>query len=395
MNYGRTVTTVRLPHPVQRGLTVLRGERAELQLIATVVIVAVSALTTEPLGRTGHGVLTATLLVACSAMLALRHLPAGMLSPRQGLMLLLLWAVLAAALVASSRHGCGYLFAFYCAGHAGYRLAPRAALLVAAACSVLTGGVLLLHVGVGYHNLAWIVGAMTGVAVFIGMTSRSSAQALAAAASADRAARAARAEANEVVLAERGRIARDVHDVLAHSLAGINMQLELADALLDTGDVQQAQRATRSAQSLARESLTEAQRTVRALREDTLPLIETLRAMLGSSNGPNTLTVSGTPRDVDTAIAQNLVRIAQESLTNTAKHAPGAALAVTVSYAPDSVALDIVNDPATGASSPGGSGMGLVGMRERVALLGGSFDAGPIVDGPRRGGWRVHAIIPT
>jgi signal transduction histidine kinase len=396
VNYVHPVTTTTPPHPVMRGLTALRDERSELQLIASGVIVAAAVVTTRPLGWTGHGLVTAILLVACSVMLALRHVPAGVLPARSGVLWLWLWAVLAAALIASSQHGCGYLFAFYCAGHAGYRLPTRPALAVAAAGSALSGGVLLLHIGVGYHQLPWLVGAATGFAVFIGMASRSSAQALtsalAAAASAERA---ARAEASEVVLAERGRVARDVHDVLAHSLAGINMQLELADALLDTGDVERARAATRRAQSLVRESLTEAQRTVRALREDTLPLLDTLRAMLVSTGRPGTIDVCGAARDVDVTLAQNLVRIAQESLTNATKHAPGAVVVVTVTYTSAAVALEVVNDPAPGAPNASGSGMGLVGMQERVALLGGALNAGPIVEGPHRNGWRVHAIIPT
>jgi signal transduction histidine kinase len=372
VNYVHIVTTIKPPHRVMRGLTVLRDERSELQLIATGVIVAVSAATTRPLGWTGHGLLTAILLVACSVMLGLRHLPVRVLPAQAGVPALVLWAVLAAALVSSSQHGSGYLYAFYCAGHAGYRLESRPALMVAAAVSILTGGALLLHIGVGYHQLPWLVGAATGFAVFIGMASRSSAQALASAlAAAASAERAARAEANEVVLAERGRIARDVHDVLAHSLAGINMQLELADALLDTGDVKRARQATQRAQSLVRESLTEAQRTVRALREDTLPLVDTVRAMLTSTGRPDTLVVDGTVREVDVKAAQNLVRIAQESLTNATKHAPGAAVLVTVTYEPNAVGLEVVNDPAPGAPNAGGSGMGLVGMQERVALLGG------------------------
>jgi signal transduction histidine kinase len=397
VNYVHTVTTLKPPHRVMRGLTALRGERNELQLFATGVIVAVSVASTRPLGWAGPGLLTAVLLVACSVLLALRHLPAGVRSARQNVTALVLWAVLAAALVASSRHGSGYLYAFYCAGHAGYRLPTRPALAMAAACSGLTGGVLLLHIGVGYHNLPWLVGAATGFAVFIGMTSRSSAQALASAlAAAASAERAARAEANEVVLAERGRVARDVHDVLAHSLAGINMQLELADALLDTGDVARAREATRRAQSLVRESLTEAQRTVRALREDTLPLVATLQAILTSTGRPGGITVCGTVQEIDVRAAQTLVRIAQESLTNATKHAPGAVVAVTVTYASDAVALEIVNDPVPGgAPNASGSGMGLVGMQERVALLGGALITGPIVDGPHRNGWRVYATIPT
>lgn len=136
--------------------------------------------------------------------------------------------------------------------------------------------------------------------------------------------RAALAEARTAVLTERGRIARDVHDVLAHSLAGINMQLELADALIDTGDLEKVREANARAHALVKESLKQAQWTVHALREDALPLVESLTAMVESSGHHDALTVTGTDRELPTQVTQNLLRIAQESLTNAARHAPGA-----------------------------------------------------------------------
>jgi signal transduction histidine kinase len=351
--------------------------------MVTVIVIVVTVLTTDPLGWTGHGLAAAIVLVICSVLLASRHLPSSVIPDDKRLILL--------------RHGTGYLFAFYLAGHAGYRLLAPDALKVAAACSLLTGGVLLLHIGVGYENLPWLVGAATGFSVLVGMVSRSQSQALASALSAaESAERAAQAEAREAVLAERGRIARDVHDVLAHSLAGINMQLEVADALLETGDVERARAATRRAQSLVRESLIESQRTVRALREDTLPLVETLQALLESSAAPEQLEVEGALRELDTRSAQNLVRIAQEALTNAAKHAPGARVHTRLSYAAATVQLDVVNEqPEHAPVNDTGSGMGLVGMRERAALLNGSVSAGPVLTGPHAGGWLVRAIIPS
>ncbi|WP_327257184.1 histidine kinase [Streptomyces sp. NBC_01244] len=86
--------------------------------------------------------------------------------------------------------------------------------------------------------------------------------------------RADRAEARTAVLSERGRIARDVHDVLAHSLAGINMQLELTDALIDTGDLEKVREANAKAHALVKESLKQAQWTVHALIETTRRLCE-------------------------------------------------------------------------------------------------------------------------
>jgi signal transduction histidine kinase len=139
-----------------------------------------------------------------------------------------------AALIGTSRSGTGYLFAFFLAGHIGYRLPTRPAVVLALSCSLLCAGVLYLRVGPGHHLLPWAIGLAAGVPVLIGILNRTQHQAVQPALSAaESAERAARAEAQAAVLTERSRIARDVHDVLAHSLAGINMQLELADALID------------------------------------------------------------------------------------------------------------------------------------------------------------------
>jgi signal transduction histidine kinase len=185
-----------------------------------------------------------------------------------------------------------------------------------------------------------------------------------------------------------------VHDVLAHSLAGINMQLELADALLDTGDLEKVREANDKAHGLVKESLKQAQWTVHALREDALPLPESLTAMVESSGHHDALTVTGTVREVAAQVTQNLLRIAQEALTNAARHAPGGAVGVELTFSASSITLRIRNRAATRAVKPGvGSGMGLVGMRERVALLGGSVSAGPITEGEDQGGWQVEAVI--
>jgi signal transduction histidine kinase len=369
-----------------------------LQLTASAAIIVICAAIVGPVGLSGRGLAVLILLVVNSLVLVSRHLPTALIPSSRRFPLLLVGAGAGAALLAVATTGSPYLFAFYVAGHAGFRLDRDRAIVVAVACSVLCGGVLLLHLGTGHALTPWLVGAATGVSVLIGMISRVRQEMLTTALSAAAAAeRAAQAEAREAVLAERGRIARDVHDVLAHSLAGINMQLEVADALLDTGDVDRAREATRKAQSLVRESLVESQRTVRALREDALPLVETLRAMLESSGHPDGLEVVGAERAVETRPAQALVRIAQEALTNAAKHAPGAAVRVTLTFDQATVGLEVVN--AAPLSRPtidhAGSGMGLVGMRERAALLAGSLGAGPVTDGPFAGGWRIHVIIAS
>ncbi|MCW2521760.1 MAG: liaS10, partial [Frankiales bacterium] len=257
-----------------------RHDASWIQLVSTAAVILVGALTVQPRGWSGAGLATMALLIVNSLLLASRHVPPELVADRLRLGLLWSGALASAALVALATGGSPYLFAFFVAGHAGYRLATEQATVIAVACSVLNGGVLLLHLGPGYELTPWQVGAASGLSVLLGMSSRSRQEAFdAAVAAADSAAlaaaaaeRAAQAEAREAVLAERGRIARDVHDVLAHSLAGINMQLELADALLDAGQVAPARDAASRARSLAKEGLLESQRTVQALREDALPL---------------------------------------------------------------------------------------------------------------------------
>jgi signal transduction histidine kinase len=344
----------------------------------------------------GRGLAVALLLVVNSAALLARRLPEAKVPPRAALIWLTLGIVAAAALIGVSRTGTGYLFAFFIAGHIGYRLETRPALVLALFCSLLCGAVLYFRLGPGHHELPWVVGLVTGVPVVIGIVNRSRHHAIRAAISAaESAGRAARAEARTAVLTERSRIARDVHDVLAHSLAGINMQLELADALLDTGDLDKVREANGKAHSMVKESLKQAQWTVHALREDALPLLESLSAMLESSGHRDALTVTGTVREVPARVTQNLLRIAQESLTNAARHAPGGEVGVELVFAAASITLRIRNRPAVRTATAGlGSGMGLIGMRERVALLGGTITAGPVTEGPDQGGWQVEAVIP-
>ncbi|MFF0739661.1 sensor histidine kinase [Streptomyces sp. NPDC004111] len=369
-----------------------------MQWVATLAVIAVGVLTVRPLSLSGQGLAVAVLLVINCVSLLARRLPESKVSPRAAVIWLSLGVVAAAALIAVSSAGTSFLFAYFTAGHVGYRLTTRPALLLAAACGLLCAAALYFPLGPGRGDqLPWTFGLTTGVPVVIGIVNRSQRQSVRAALdAAESAERAARAEARTAVLTERGRIARDVHDVLAHSLAGINMQLELADALIETGDLDKVREAHDKAHSLVKESLKQAQWTVHALREDVLPLRETLTALLESSGHHDALRVTGTEREVPARVTQNLLRIAQEALTNATRHAPGGAVEAQLTYAAATVALMIRNRPATReVHAPGGSGMGLIGMRERVALLGGTVTAHPVTDGPHQGGWQVEAVIPV
>jgi signal transduction histidine kinase len=333
-------------------------------------------------------------------MMCTRLIPEGRLAPGTQLAVLCVWSAGAAALMGLEHSGASTLFAYFATGHAGYRLDSRRSLPFAAITSALCAGVLLLPWG--SHDTSWIVGAFTGVSVLVGISNRAHTDALRSArAAAEQAELAARAEARAEALAERARIARDVHDVLAHSLAGVNMQLEVTDALLESGDIDRARQAAQRAQSLVRSGLTEVQRTVGDLREDALPLVETLRSMLASLSDAGTLTVDGPPRELPVRLTQVIVRCAQEALTNAHKYAPGAPVRIHLEHLehlPEETVLEVVNSAPPAGSRPlagAGSGMGLVGMRERLDLVGGTVTAGPIVDGDDAGGWRVRVVIPA
>ncbi|WP_194922257.1 sensor histidine kinase, partial [Catenulispora rubra] len=184
-------------------------------------------------------------------------------------------------------------------------------------------------------------------------------------------------QAHAAALAERGRIARDVHDVLAHSLSGLAIQLEAADALMTDGaDLDRAHTMVIRARRLARDGLSEVRRAVAALREDVKPPEETLAVLAADyaedTGWPATFEViDGPVPDLAVETAQTLQRVAQEALTNARKHAPGAAVAVRLAVGADTLTLTVQNEASTRTSTPlsdSGGGWGLVGLRERVGL---------------------------
>jgi signal transduction histidine kinase len=192
------------------------------------------------------------------------------------------------------------------------------------------------------------------------------------------------------VLAERNRIAREVHDVLAHTLSALSVQMEAIRALIDDGvaaaDVRDAVGRSRR---LVGEGLEETRRAVRVLRDEPVDAAEQIARLSTDSNA--VFQLDGQPRPLPPAAGLALVRVAQEALTNSRKHAAGETVSLALSFAERSVELTIDND-ASGPSAlaDSGSGYGLQGMRERIELVGGSLIAGPTDDG-----WRVRAVVPA
>jgi signal transduction histidine kinase len=203
--------------------------------------------------------------------------------------------------------------------------------------------------------------------------------------------------ARSAALDERARIAREIHDVLAHSLAALSVQLETADALIEGGRTDQAHQSVRRAGQLAKEGLAETRRAIRALRGDTLPLPDLLATLATGyemdTGAPVSVDITGARHDLRADVTLTLYRTAQEAITNVHKHAPGAPVDVSLAYHPDVVALTVTNGAGPDGERPladAGGGYGLTGLRERAELAGGTFTAGPDGDG-----WRVDVRIPT
>lgn len=367
-----------------------------MQVALSVGFVVASWITVRPLGVTGLAGLSTALLLANSVLILVRNTPVGLLSYRAERVVLVLWAVLAAGLLSLNSLGVASAFAYTVAGHAGYRLTRRDGIGVAVLVGVLSAAG--LWVG-ALHDIAgwpWLLGLTVTLPVALGMVNRSRDLALTSATEAALASRrAAEAEAESRALAERARISRDVHDVLAHSLSGISMQLELSEMLLESGDTDRAQEAIARASSIVRDGMAETRRAVRASRAEVLPLARTLDSLLSPDVR---LRIAGDVRELPTDTSQTLIRVAQEALTNVRRHARGAELTAGLTYLPAAVRFELTNGPMAVPAPAGGSegsGMGLVGMRERVALLGGQIEAGVIADGPLTGGWRVTVTLPV
>ena len=193
------------------------------------------------------------------------------------------------------------------------------------------------------------------------------------------------------LLAERNRLAREIHDVLAHTLGAVSVQLEALNSGIGTEDDEQLQEGLRQTRRLVTEGLGEARRAVTALRDDAAPLPEQLKELCAESRAE--LSVTGAHRALTPHVVLALYRIAQEALTNATKYAPGAPASVHLAFTPGAVRLVIANGEAAGpprADAGHSGGYGLQGMRERVLLLGGVLEAGP-----SGRGWRVEAKLPA
>jgi signal transduction histidine kinase len=209
-------------------------------------------------------------------------------------------------------------------------------------------------------------------------------------------------QARSALLEERARIARELHDVVAHHMSVIAVRAETApfripglpeavkDDMAETG-------------AIAREALTEMRRLLGVLRGADAgaelapqPGMDGLEGLVAAVRGAGLavhLRVDGGPRPLPAGVGLSAYRILQEALSNTLRHAPGAEVTVEVGFEPDRLRLRVHNDPPPAGGErppPAPPGHGIVGMRERAAMLGGTLAAGPTSDG----GYLVEAALP-
>jgi signal transduction histidine kinase len=195
------------------------------------------------------------------------------------------------------------------------------------------------------------------------------------------------------LLEQRSHLAREIHDVLAHTLAALSVQLEALSAVIDTDAPSRSELAEPldRAKRLVRDGIGEVRGAIATLRDDPTPLDERVAKM--SAERGATFSLEGTPRPLDPKTAITVFRVVQEALTNAIKHAPGTPISVGLAYGDAQVTATIEN-PLAGAdgrpSASGNGGYGLVGMRERAAELGGSVRAAR-----EDNVWRVVVSVPA
>jgi signal transduction histidine kinase len=201
-----------------------------------------------------------------------------------------------------------------------------------------------------------------------------------------------------VIAAERGRIARELHDVIAHTVSVMGIQAAAAAEVIDS-DPSRARAPLDSIQATAREAVEELRRLLGVLRDDretaefapqpNLGGLDDLIDRAREAGISVELSLEGERRELPAGIELAAYRIVQEALTNVRKHAGAARARVSLSYRPSCLEL-LVEDDGPGATGASGAGHGLVGMHERAALYGGTLEAGP----RSGGGFAVRARLP-
>ena len=366
--------------------------------VALALVLTISVATEEGATRSPDALAYLLGLTVAGLLLARRRWPMGVLVASVGALFVYYGLDYPAFSPAVPLAAASYFAAF--AGH------------IRSAAALLAGVVIF---GVGWQTL----GENASLASVIGTGTLADAALLAAVLLLGEAVRTRRAWAEEVrrrlqraeqdrereaarrVAEERLRIARELHDVLAHTVAGLNVQAgAAADAVDDAPE--QAKTSLHAIRQHSRAAMAELKATVGLLRggaSDTprtpAPGLAQLDALLQTVTDAGVqvdVSVAGTARPLPGAIDLTAYRILQESLTNVVRHAHASAARVLIRYDPDEIVVEVDdNGHGPAAAGNGAGGYGLVGMHERAAAVGGALEAGPRPGG----GFRVHAELPT
>jgi len=282
----------------------------------------------------------------------------------------------------------------------GRGLLAGAALALSLIVEELAGAGLLFSLG-DWAYLLILFGGTLGLGIVLRVQTERS---IALAVEADRARRLAAATAQAAVHEERARIARELHDVVAHNVGLIVLQAGGARSVLAT-DPERARTALRQVEETGRQTLTEMRHLVGILREDEdeerqpLPRLERLPALVDEARAGGLtveLAVEGARVELPAGLELAAYRLIQEALTNVRKHAPASRVQVRLGYEPDRLRIEVSDDggPAGAAAAPArdasDSGHGLIGMRERVQVYGGRMQTRSMPGG----GFRVEAVLP-
>jgi signal transduction histidine kinase len=400
--YGLGVNSQATPVGIAELDRARRRERAAYRAIRVLAVAAIGFVVTTSFqtrpAPADHGTalgVAAALLVFCAATIAAMWLTPS--RPAVQLAVLLIAVAGAAALIGLQANGAAFLGVFPALGMAALVLQDRLSALVAAAT---VAAVSAAWVANGRAPIAGIVLNDFGVvaiyllSLFARRLRETSQRAELLLAELEQT-RAAQAQA--ATLAERQRLAREMHDVLAHSLSGLVLNLETAKLLAGHGEGNsRLGEAIDQAHRLAKTGLEEARRAIGMLRGDALPGPERLPGLAAEfardSGVACSFTVTGDPRDLGADGRLTFYRVAQEALTNIRKHACPGRVEIRLAYEPAGTRLAIEDFGRRGgpAALPNGTGYGLTGMKERAELLGGTLTAQPT-----NGGFLVELWAPA
>lgn len=206
------------------------------------------------------------------------------------------------------------------------------------------------------------------------------------------------AEARTAVIAERNRIARDLHDVVAHHLSMMVVQAEAGPVAI-AGHPDKAEQAFAAISTAGKEALVEMRRVLGVLKSDeAAPLapragVEAVPDLADRVRGAGVdvrLDVTGDTVALPVVVDMSAYRLVQEALTNAMRHGHARRVDVEIAYTAEDLRIDVTDDGVGGEPNPAAAGHGLVAMRERVSLVGGSLNVGPRPEG----GWAVRARLP-